>query len=307
MPAAFTLYLVGLGLVGVGFFTVYVYYEFDTAAGRPYRERGVTQRGITLATLLTLGLVLTFGFLGDVNIFASAGVGYPTIGLSFVLAAGFLGLNSCYTLGRRWRRLHPDNDAPTGSLGPGEVACTGAVTDATVGAAPVTGRGACCWSWSVEVLNPYGVGSNGDQYVTVDGGDGGVVFTIDDGSGPVRIDPEGATLDLGATRTRSLEPDEQPPEAFQSPAPDAERTHGDKSRTYEESIVAPGDQVAIAGTARTTDDGLVVGGGDTHVAIGSLSTVATRYRNRAAMYGIAGLLGVVVGVRWLATLYGVSV
>ena len=153
-------------------------------------------------------------------------------------------------------------------------------------------------------MNPYGVGSNGDQYVTVDGGDGGVVFTIDDGSGPVRIDPEGATMNLGATRTRSLEPDEQPATGFQSPAPDVERNHADKSRTYEESIVAPGDHVAIAGTA-TTDDGLVIGGESTHVAIGSLGNVATRYRNQAAMYGLGGLVGVGVGVRWLAALYGV--
>lgn len=299
------LYLLAVAGMVVFFAAAYVYYELQTPAGRPLRERGVTKRGIVVATVGTLGTIVVFGFLGNVDISANPrGLGYATIGISIPLVLGYLGLNISHTLGRRWRRLHPDNDVPTGSLEPGEVACMGEVTGAAVDAAPVTGRDACCWSWSVEVLNPYGVGSNGDQYVTVDGGDGGVVFTIDDGSGPVRIDPEGATMDLGATRTRSLEPDEQPATGFQSPAPDVERNHADKSRTYEESIVAPGDHVAIAGTA-TTDDGLVIGGESTHVAIGSLGNVATRYRNQAAMYGLGGLVGVGVGVRWLAALYGV--
>lgn len=305
MVDAFTLYLAGLGVVGVGFVTVYVYYEFETAAARPYRDRGVTQHGMAIASLVPLGTVLLFGFVGDVNIFTSTGLAYPTLGLLFVFAAGLLGLNICHTLGRRWRRLHPDNDVPTGCLKPGAVACMGEVTDTAVGTAPVTDREAVCWSWHVEVWNPHGVGSEGDQFITVAAGDGGVTFTVDDESGPVRVDPSEATLDLTTTRRHSFDADESAPEAFPNPAPEVERTHSDKRRRYEESIGTPGDHVAIAGTAAHTDEGLTVVGPDAHVAIGSLSTVANRYRNKAATYGLGGLLGTLIAVDWLAALYGV--
>ncbi|MDQ2071164.1 hypothetical protein ACODNH_12865 [Haloarcula sp. NS06] len=309
MVDAFTLYLVGIGVLGVGFFAVYVYYEFQTAAGRPYRQRGVTRRGITGATVVPLATVLLFGFVGEVNIFASddvlRAVGYATVVLLFVFAAGLIGLNISHTLGRRWRRLHPDNDVPTGTLESGEVACTGEVTAAAVGTAPVTDRRAVCWSWHVEVLNPHGVGSKGDQFTTVEADQGGVTFAVDDGTGPVLVDPKEATLDLSSTRALSFDSEDGPPPAFPNPAPKVERTHDDKPRTYEESIVAPGDRVAIAGTASETADGLLVSGPDAHVAIGSLSTVATRYRNKALLYGLAGVVGVGVAVDWLAALYGV--
>ncbi|MBX0325378.1 hypothetical protein EGH21_20330 [Halomicroarcula sp. F13] len=84
-----------------------------------------------------------------------------------------------------------------------------------------------------------------------------------------------------------------------------ERDHRDKPRRYAESVVAPDDHVAVAGTVRETDDGLVLGE-DVHIAVGSLSTAATRYRNRAAMYGVAGTVGVLVGLRALALVFGVA-
>lgn len=304
-----TWFLLVLGLLPVAFTAVVVYYEHDTAAGRQLRKRGVTQRGITAATVLSLGTVLAFGFLGDSNIFDPAvdvrGIGYATIGFLVPYVLGLLGLNIALTHARRWRRLHPDNDVPTGSLGTGEVACTGEVTDANVGTAPVTDRAAVCWSWSVEVLDPHGVSDIGqrEQWVTIDGGDSGVTFAIDDGSGPVRVDPENATLDLGATRSVPLDADESP--SFGSPAPDVERDQSDRERCYEESIAAPGDHVAVAGAAQRTDDALVVGGEDAHVAVGTLSTVASRYRTKAAMYGVAGLAGTIVGLDLLSGLYGV--
>ncbi len=312
MVDAFTAYLVVFGALPVALMAAYVYYELDTAAGQSLRRRGVTQRGITVATAVPLGTVLLFGAVGDVNVFASDqvlwAVGYPTVGLLLVFAAGMVGLNICHTLGRRWRRLHPDNDVPTGSLDPGEVACTGEVGAEPVGTAPVTEREAVCWSWSVEVLDPHSVGNvylQPEKWATVEDDESGVSFVVDDGSGPVRVDPAGASLDLAATRTRSFDAGATPPEDWPDPAPTVERTHGDKPRTYEESIAVPGDTVAVAGHAVEGNDGLVVSGPDTHVAIGSLATAARRYRTRAAVYGLAGVVGVAVAVDWLAALYGV--
>ncbi|MDS0259427.1 E3 ubiquitin ligase family protein [Haloarcula sp. S1CR25-12] len=308
MAAIPTWFLLALGLVPIGFMAVYVYYELETAAGRSLRRRGVTQRGITAATVVSLGTVLAFGFLGPVNLFASGdaveAVGYPTLGLLIPYVLGLLGLNVALTNARTWRRLHPDNDVPTGSVAPGAVACTGEIAGGEVGAAPVTGRDAVCWSWSVDVLDPHGVGDVGqrEQWATVDGSDGGGVFVVDDGSGPVRVDPDGATLDLWAERAVPLDADEPP--SFDSPAPDVERTHGDRQRRYEESVLTPDDHVAVAGTARETSDGLTVAG-DSYVAVGTLSTAATRYRNSAAVYGVVGLVDIAVSVRLLAGLYGV--
>lgn len=310
MAGALTLYLLVVAGMVVCLAGAYVYYE---AAAMPNSAlpAGLTPRDGAAITVVTLVVVVAMGFLGDVTFFDPEtdvrGVGMLVLGSSIPLVLGLAGLASCRTFVRRWRRLHPDDDVPTGSLSPGAAACTGEVTDAAVDSAPVTGREACCWSWNVEVLDPHGVGDVGqrEQWVVRDGGVGGVRFAVDDGSGRVCVDPDDATVDLAATRTLALDADESLSADFPNPAPKVERDHRDKPRRYEESVVGPGDHVAVAGTARPTDDGLVLGG-DVHVAVGSLSTAASRYRNRAAIYGVAGVAGVVVGLRALALVLGVT-
>lgn len=311
MAGALTLYLLVVAAMVVCFAAAYAYYQ---AAAMPANAlpAGLTPRDVVGVTVATLTVVVSMGVLGNVAFFdpetGVRGVGMLAIASSLPLVLGLVGLASSRTFARRWRRLYPDNDVPTGSLSPGRVACTGTVTDAVVGTAPVTDRAACCWAWDVEVRDPHGVegmSRGGEQWIVRDGGVGGVRFAVDDGSGPVWVDPDGATAELGNTRTLALDADERPPSDFLNPAPKVEHDHRDKPRRYEESIVDPGDLVAIAGTARQTEDGLVVGE-DTHIAVGSLSTAATRYRNRAAMYGVAGVIGVAVGLRALAGVLGVT-
>ncbi|WP_254279240.1 hypothetical protein [Haloarcula marina] len=304
MAGALTLYLLVVAAMVVCFAAAYAYYE---AAAMPVNALPLelTARDVAGVTVAALAVVVSMGVLGDVAVFDPEtdvrGLGMLVVGAAVPLVLGLVALASSRTLAGRWRRLHPDDDVPTGRLSPGRVACTGTVTDETAGTAPVTDRAACCWAWEVEVRDPHGVeglSRGGEQWVVRDGGVGGVRFAVDDGSGPVWVDPADATVDLGNTRTLALDADERPPEDFPNPAPKVERDHRDKSRRYEESVAAPGDLVAVAGTARRTDDGLTVDAG--HVAVGSLSTAATRYRNRAVMYGLAGLVGVAVGVRALA-------
>jgi len=311
MVGPLTLYAVLVAGMVVFFAAAYVYYESQTAVGRPFRKRGVTPTGLTVAVVLTLSTVVALWLLGSTEVLHPEAdlrvVGVRVLAISFPLVVGLVGLNAGYTLARRWRRLHPDNDVPTGDLAPGTVACTGTVTTAATGAGPVTGREAVCWSWSVEVQNPHGDPTTqpARQSTTVDGGDGGVVFTVDDGSGPVAVDPSDATLDLVSTRSLSFDADSGPDIDFPNPAPKVERTHDDKARTYEESIAAPGDPVALAGTATRKDRGLVVGGPDAHVAVGSLATVSNRYRTSAAAYVTAGLVGVAIGLWLQSTYFGV--
>lgn len=303
-----------LGLVAATFVVLagaYAYYQADAMPSGAL-PAGLTPRAGASVTVATLAVVIGFGFLGDVAVFDPEtdvrGLGMAVIGASIPLVLGFAGLASCQALARRWRRLHPDHDGSTGSCTTGTVACSGPVTDAAVGRAPVTDREACCWSWSAEVRDPFGVegvSNAGEQWVVREGGVGGVRFCVDDGSGPVWVDPEGATMDLGDRRQVALAADERPPDSFPNPAPDVERTHRDKRRRYEESIVVPGDHVAIAGMARETGDGIVLAD-DVHVAAGTLETVASRYRNRATLYGVAGLGGVAVGLWALAAVLGVG-
>jgi len=224
MVGPLTLYAVLVAGMVVFFAAAYVYYESQTAVGRPFRKRGVTPAGLTVAVVLTLTTVAALWLLGSTEVLHPEAdlrvVGVRVLAISFPLVVGLVGLNAGYTLARRWRRLHPDNDVPTGDLAPGTVACTGTVTTAATGAGPVTGREAVCWSWRVEVQNPHGDPTTppARQSTTVDGGDGGVVFTVDDGSGPVAVDPSDATLDLVSTRSLSFDADSGPDRTPTSPS-----------------------------------------------------------------------------------------
>jgi len=312
MADALGLYLVAVAAVTLCFVGALAYYEAAAAPEQTIRKRGLTPRWVAAAFVAAVGTVVAFGFLGDVNAFALGGDirGFGLVAMLFGLSLllGVLGIGAGHGQGRRWRRFHPDNDEPTGAVTPGRVACTGQVTDAATATAPVTGREGCCWSWSVEVLDPYGASAAGqrEQWATVAGGVGGVTFDIDDGSGPLAVEPTGATVDLAAERTLHLAADERPPDSFGTPDPDVERMHRDKPRRYTETLLAPGDRAAVAGVAGRSDGGLVVAGDDTHVAVGSLATAAKRYRNRAVLYGFGGLVGVAVGLWGLAGLFGVG-
>lgn len=312
MAAALGLYLVFVAAVGLCFVAALAYYEASAAPGQALRKRGLTPRWVAAAFVASFGVVVGFGYLGDVNVFALGedirGFGFVVTLFGVPLLLGVLGLGAGYGQGRRWRRFHPSNDAPTGAVTSGTVASTGPVTEAQAATAPVTGREGCCWSWSVAVLDPHGASAAGqrERWATVAGGVGGVTFEIDDGSGPLAVDPTGAAVDLAAERTLRLEADERPPDSFGTPDPDVERMHRDKRRRYTETLLAPGDHAAVTGTAIRSDGTLVVDGDDTHIAVGSLATAATRYRNRAVLYGCAGLVGVAVGLWGLAGLFSIS-
>ncbi|WP_424002716.1 GIDE domain-containing protein [Haloarcula salina] len=312
MTAALGLYLVVLAAVVLFFVGALAYYQAAAAPGQALRKRGLTPRWVAAAFVASFGVVVGFGSLGDVNVFALGGdirgFGFVVTLFGVPLLLGLLGLGAGYGQGRRWRRFHPTNDAPTGAVTSGTVACTGPVTDTETATAPVTGREGCCWSWSVEVLDPHGASAAGqrERWATVAGGVGGVPFEIDDGSGPLAVDPTGATVDLAAERTLRFAADERPPDSFGTPDPDVERMHGDKQRRYTETLLAPGDHAAVTGTATRSEEALVVAGDHTHVAVGSLATAATRYRNRALLYACGGLVGVAVGLWGLTGLFGVG-
>lgn len=312
MADPLTLYLVAVAGTLVFFVGAFVYYEAAAAPGQTLRNRGLTPGRATGAVVVTFGVVTAFGFLGTRTLGLETDVeslGYTVLAWSLPLLFGLLGVGASYGFGRRWRRLRPSEDVSTGNVTTGAVACTGPVTDERVDTAPVTGRAAVCWSWSVEVEDPHGAAAAGQskRWATVDGGAGGVRFAVDDGSGRIWVDPDAATLDLTAERAIRLGEGDRPPESFGNPAPDVERNHRDKPREYTETVLTVGDHVAVAGTATTDADGEpIVAGVDAHVAVGTLSTVADRYRRRAVLYALGGVLGIAVGLWGLAGTFGVS-
>jgi len=309
MADALTLYLVAVAGTVVFFFAAFVYYEADATPGQTLDRKGLSPERVTTGVVLSFAAVAALALRGSTPPPLSdgfEGFAYTVLGWSLVLLFGLLGLGAAYGFARRWRRFHPDNDTPTGAVGGGPVACTGTAIADEGGTAPVTGREAVCWEWSVEVLDPDGVSEVGqrERYRVVDGGSDGIVFTVDDGTGPIRIDPTGGTVNPTAERSVALDAGESPPERFTNPAPDVERQHADKAREYTESVIAPGDTVAVSGTARAGDTTPVVEG-DASVTVGTLATAATRYRRRALLYTAGGLVGVCVGLWGLAGTFGV--
>jgi|GEM_PF-2038763 len=220
------------------------------------------------------------------------------VGIWVVLVVGGCeALTGAYGFARRWRSFRPDAIVPTGAVTDGAVTVTGTVTDAETGSAPVTGRTAACWSWTVSVTGP-GLRnpSEDDHHGTVDGGTGGVPFAVDDGTGPLRVDPVGATLDLVDERSVTVESERDRPTGFANPAPDTERDYADRPREYAESVLQPGSTVTVRGRLTDEDGTPTLGGSETVVVAGRPERITARYRRRAIGYAIAGVVGVAVGV-----------
>jgi len=310
-----TALLVYLGVVAavfVAFFGAFVYYQSDAAPAALRTEHGLTPARSAGAAVTGVAIAAALHLLaGDAALAElSSGRRYLVrVGMWVVaLVAGFEGIAGGYGLYIRWRRLHPDAGVPTGDVDGGEVAVAGAVVATETAPAPVTGRDAVCWSWTVDVVDP-GLrrpDEDGGTWGTVNGGVDGVRFGVDDGSGTVWVDPSDATMAHTGERSLALDGDDPAPDAFQNPAPAVERDYGGRPREYTESVLATGDTVAVTGTVLSgRADGPVVGG-DVHIAAGSLRTVSARYRRRATLYLVGGGVAAFVGIWGLAWTLGVT-
>jgi len=295
MAPALTWSLLGLAVVLVGVFSMAVY-RSSTTADAGLSRYGLRPRRTTATTGVALfAAAAIVVFRGDIP--ALTGRTATVVGLwTLLLVVGANALAAAVGFARRWRAFHPESLVPTGAVSPGPVAVSGTATDEATVDAPVTGREACCFLWNVAVEDPsvgIEMGGTGD-YREVAAEPGGTTFAVDDGSGPVRVDPDGARLDLAGERTVELPAGESLPRPHTDAASDVEFDHGDSARRYTEWVAAPGDSLSIAGAARRRDGRLVLT--EAVVTTGSLTATAEEYRARTLLYALAGFGGVVVAL-----------
>lgn len=234
---------------------------------------------------------------GDLD-FALAGAVY-VVGL-VGLALGLGNLDE-YRLVRRT----PTADAVAVDPGPVEVAGEALPADGTL-RTPFGDREALCVRWRIEEYRDYGRRS---AWTTVEYGDGGVPFFVDDGTGRVCVDPAGGDLRLGEEHTVAVDADEDIPAAirdFVVDRPDV--ALGGDDRRFVESHVAPGDPVVVLGVASRSfsgeyPDDTVIGAGDDDVllAAGTPESVARDLRLRVVYGGAGGVVATAVG--YLAMLF----
>ncbi|MFB6138298.1 MAG: hypothetical protein ABEJ42_08200 [Halobacteriaceae archaeon] len=233
---------------------------------------GVGPGGVCLYVALLAGglaLVLARGSVGAADedpVLLVTGLGY---------ALGLLGVTCALSnlprvlLVAVARRLSPDGlVARRGQVAPVEAAAS----------TPFRGAPAVCHRWRVLEGDP-GEGTDegaaharsgdatGDEASgptsrsasLVDAGTGGVPFDLDARDGRYRVDPADAAVRVDGTASVAVGADDAPPESVAagceavglSPAP------AGVARRYEESVLAPGDEAFVLGSAT---DGAVDGG-----------------------------------------------
>lgn len=265
----------------------------DVRAARVARRWGVSRR---VGALALVGVVAG---VGSVALVGDPGRGGPGL----ALAAG------CYLVGvlgvavgagnyARYRRAMATETTPTGAVEPGFVELAGEARPAGAPVeTPFAGEGAVCYEWRVEERREEG-------WVTVALDGGGAPFHVDDGSGPVLVDPAGAERRLEAERRVAVPADEAPPErvaAFLRGRDDL--GDADRDRRYVERFLPPGAEAYVLGQAKVTfaaehPDDLVVArerAGTHLVAAGTPEEVTADVGSVVRFAGGVGLAAAVAG------------
>ena len=169
----------------------------------------------------------------------------------------------------------------------GTVAVAGEVRAAgETATAPVSGHGALAYryvvserghlsaDWSVEAV-----------------GSAGVPFAVDDGSGPVLVDPRGARLRLASDARETVTADGRVPErvrAFLASVDDVSPSGND--RRYVERALRPNDEVVVVGSVTASAAGPIVRSADVPplIVAGDPGTTWRRLRWRAPAAAVTG-------------------
>lgn len=224
---------------------------------------------------------------------------FLTAGLWALYFPGWLGL--AYAAGNYplYRRLRAANRPATGAITPddGLVAVSGEVTPVEGPATtPLLDEPAVCHTWTVE---KYGwVPRRG--WSTVALGQGCVPFDLDDGSGPVRVEPAGAELRPVGVDTRQVDAEESLPAhavAFLEGAADFDPTG--TTHRYEERRLEPGETAYALGHPNSGGDGevatLAAADGSLLVGSGEVETVTRRLGRVVRVAGAGGAVAVGLG------------
>jgi len=271
----------------------------DPETRRYYRQRhGVSGTGVALAVVVGVGSVLAAVRAGSFPASARS-LAVPLVGLT----VGLVGLVFAATHARRLVALFRADEAATGEATGGRVAVTGTVRADDPGESPVFGCDAVAWEWRVEAKNRHGTNYEGRRaWDTVETGSGGVPFVIDDGSGPLRVDPADALLDVRDERREERAPGDPPGRVGEL----ADADGGGERYRFVESALAPGTRATVLGSvaggsegpARSTDAGALL------VTDAPRRAAVRRYGVRAAGFGAAGGVLVVASALVLRSLVG---
>jgi hypothetical protein len=178
--------------------------------------------------------------------------------------------------------------------------------------APFGGDPCLCVEYDVSEYRSQG---NGQSWVTIDGGEAGVVFRVDDGGTGVRVDPAAATFSLDVDEKVTLDAGEEPPERVRGfiDAVDAvdEAETGyeigpltvgdDPRRRYTQRALRPGDEVTVVGDSAAFPDAPVgevksriAGGSPFVVSDASPRSTALRLVGSSAVPIVLGVVALAV-------------
>ena len=131
--------------------------------------------------------------------------------------------------------------------------------------APFGGDPSLCVEYDVSELRSQG---KGQSWVTIDGGEAGVPFRVDDGGTGVRVDPAAAAFSLDVDEKIKLDAGEEPPErvrGFIDAVDEVDDTEtgyevgpltigDDPRRRYVQRTLRPGDEVTVVGDSEAFPD-----------------------------------------------------
>ncbi|WP_096394026.1 GIDE domain-containing protein [Halorubrum trapanicum] len=217
------------------------------------------------------------------------GVGAFVLGLAF-LARGASGAADAA------RVLRTTATSPAGLDGAERrIRVTGraaAVDDETL-PAPFGGDPGLCVEYDVSELRSQG---NGQSWVTIEAGEAGVPFRVDDGGTGVRVDPGAATFSLAVDEKVKIDAGEEPPErvrGFIEAVDEVDDTEtgyevgpltigDDPRRRYVQRTLRPGDEVTVVGDTEAFPDA-PVGEVKSRLAGGSPFVVSDASARRTAL------------------------
>ena len=188
-----------------------------------------------------------------------AGAVFAVVG-AFILSRGVVRL-------RLWRTIAKTPTSPCrGVVAPGPVEVVGQVeADAPTEPGPFSGTPAAFGEWRIDELRRSG---KNNRWVKVASGRVGGRFRVRDETGAVRVEPEGAELDLEATfkadSSLGVDPPPRVMAFLQARRIEFEGIFGaNKRMRYHEHLLVPGQRVYVLGTAfHAPDARLAVGLGD---------------------------------------------
>lgn len=296
MPSLVTWYVLFLILAFILLFFVAGYVSarsngnFDTRLNTPVGW-------LTAAAFVGITSVGMIAVYGTRFPFSSRGDVLPLLFHTGPLVAGWIGLTVAVGHARLVRLFRRAEETRTVSVASteGPIIVTGEVESTRRATSPALDRPAVCWTWVFSIRGV--TGQSDDDWLTRKADSGGVPFDLDDGSGPVRIDPREATITFPLADEYVYPADGPQPGAVGRDL--HQSVPGDEYR-YEEAVSTDGDCLTVLGTV--DDDGTLVAA--RIYRPGMASTASQRYTRRSILAAGGGLVAIWVGVHLAAGYFG---